>query len=243
MSVAAWTGVRDGGRGPARSGAVAGTAALAVVVALIAVWRWTPLAVYADAQELLALAASLRELPGATLIVIGVFVLAGLVAFPVTILTMVTVLTFGPMRGIACALAGAVTSAVIAYLLGAALGRDRVRRMAGERIDRISRRLGRRGVLTVVAVRVVPLAPFTIVNLAAGASHIGLRDFVIGTLLGMTPGLLVTSFFADRLHAALAQPGPGDVIGLVAALAVIAALGVVLLRWLGRSESPRGTTR
>jgi phospholipase D1/2 len=40
----------------------------------------------------------------------------------------------------------------------------------------------------IVAVRIVPVAPFAVINLFTGASHIRLRDYLIGTLLGMIPG-------------------------------------------------------
>ena len=237
MGAAGETRGRRCARGPSR-GLVLGVGAVAGVLALAACWRWTPLAAYASPDALLALAARVREVPGATLIVIGVFVVGGLVAFPVTVLTLVTVITFGPTVGVTCALIGALTSAVTAYALGAALGPERVRRIAGERIDRISRRLGRRGVLAVVAVRVVPLAPFTVVNMAAGASHIGLRDFVIGSTLGMLPGLLLTSLFADRVHAALEDPAHAHVLVPALALAAVAVTGFVLLRRLGDDTRP-----
>ena len=42
------------------------------------------------------------------------------------------------------------------------------------------------------AVRLVPVAPFTIVNLLAGAGHVRFRDFMIGTAVGMTPGIILT---------------------------------------------------
>ena len=40
----------------------------------------------------------------------------------------------------------------------------------------------------VITLRIVPVAPFTVVNLVAGASHISFRDFALGTLLGMLAG-------------------------------------------------------
>ena len=52
----------------------------------------------------------------------------------------------------------------------------------GPRLNRIRRGIVRRGVLAVAAVRLVPIAPFTVVNLVAGASRIPLLDFVLGTV-------------------------------------------------------------
>ena len=80
-----------------------------------------------------------------------------------------------------------MASALAAYGLGSLLGRQKLNRLAGSSLNRLSRRLARQGVLVVAMMRIVPVAPFTVVNLAAGASHIGLRDFLIGTVFGMTP--------------------------------------------------------
>ncbi|WP_049772921.1 VTT domain-containing protein [Nitrosococcus watsonii] len=55
--------------------------------------------------------------------------------------------------------------------------------------------------------RIVPLAPFTIINFVAGASHIKIRDYFIDSLLGMAPGIFVMVFFVEGLMAALYKPG------------------------------------
>jgi len=92
--------------------------------------------------------------------------------------------------------------------------------------------LARRGVLAITVLRMLPLAPFTIVNVVAGASHIGLRDFLLGTLLGMTPGILATVVFVDRIVEALRNPGTGTFASLAAVAGVLVALAVMLRRRL-----------
>jgi uncharacterized membrane protein YdjX (TVP38/TMEM64 family) len=92
----------------------------------------------------------------------------------------------------------------------------------------------------VLAVRMIPVAPFTVVNLVAGASHIHLRDFVLGTLLGMSPGILAVTLFADRIAAVLRDPSPATLALLAAATAAI-ALGAWKLRdWLIRKGHSSG---
>ena len=51
-----------------------------------------------------------------------------------------------------------------------------------------------------VALRALPVAPFTLVNLAAGAGAIRLSDFILGTLIGMAPGLELIAVLGDRLR-------------------------------------------
>jgi uncharacterized membrane protein YdjX (TVP38/TMEM64 family) len=60
-----------------------------------------------------------------------------------------------------------------------------------------ARRLARRGILTVIALRMIPVAPFTAIDLFAGASYIRFRDYLIGTLIGMLPGVGVMAVFAE----------------------------------------------
>ena len=128
---------------------------------------------------------------------------------------------------------GAVFGAVLGYALGRSLWRDAVRRMAGRRLNRLSERLARRGALSVAALRVVPVAPFTVVNLAAGASHIRFGDFLLGT----GPGTVALCLLADRAVAAVLDPGAVSAIALMLLAAVVVAGAVLLRRWLSGAVS------
>jgi uncharacterized membrane protein YdjX (TVP38/TMEM64 family) len=85
-----------------------------------------------------------------------------------------------------------------------------------------------------VAVRLLPVAPFTVVNMVAGASHIGARDFLLGTLLGMAPGTIAVGMFVDRIAAAVSEPGAATFAILAGVLAVVIAGALALRRWLRR---------
>jgi uncharacterized membrane protein YdjX (TVP38/TMEM64 family) len=52
----------------------------------------------------------------------------------------------------------------------------------------------------------MPIAPFTVVNLAAGASEIRTLDFLIGTALGLAPGLIVLSFLGGQVFRIISEP-------------------------------------
>jgi uncharacterized membrane protein YdjX (TVP38/TMEM64 family) len=103
-------------------------------------------------------------------------------------------------------------------------------------VNKISRHLARRGVLAVIAIRIIPVAPFSIVNLVAGASHIRFRDFLLGTVIGELPGLLGISIFVDQVIDAVRHPGFGSFALLVALIAAIVAGTIVLRRWLAERE-------
>jgi uncharacterized membrane protein YdjX (TVP38/TMEM64 family) len=109
--------------------------------------------------------------------------------------------------------------------------------IAGRRIGALSRRLRKRGLLAVLLVRLLPVAPYTIVNIVAGASRIRWRDFLLGTALGLLPGLVLTSAFVDRAIAAIISPSPPTIALLVLIVVAIVALTVALRRRLERPQA------
>jgi len=131
---------------------------------------------------------------------VGCILLASVAAVPLGAIIVVSALLFGPWLATAYILTGATLGGAISYAIGDYLGHRGLERFAGERINRVSRRLAERGVLSVVIIRLLPIAPFAIVNMIAGASHLRGRDFILGTLLGMLPGTLVISFLITRMH-------------------------------------------
>lgn len=189
--------------------------AAAFALAVIGAWLWTPLGRWLDPDALLRMLAPLTRSPWAPLAIGAIFVAGGLVLIPVTLLIVVTAATFGPLLGGVYAMGGALLSAAAGYGIGSALGRHRVRRLFGSRLNRVGSRLSRHGVAVVTAVRLLPLAPYSIVNLAAGAAQVGLRTFLIGTALGMLPGIAGASVFADQLVRTLRRPDPFNVVLLI----------------------------
>jgi phospholipase D1/2 len=143
---------------------------------------------------------------------------------PITIMIGATAIIFPAHLGVMVALAGCLLNSLVTYLIGAGIGRRTVRKLAGSRLNRLSRKLARQGILTVAVVRNIPVAPFAVVNMVAGASHIRLKDFLLGTALGMLPGIVAITVFADRVVAALKHPDWAN-IAVAAGIALVLALG------------------
>ena len=77
---------------------------------------------------------------------------------------------------------------------------------------------------------------FAAVNLAAGASHVRVRDLALGTALGMAPGVLVASVLADRLASVVVEPGWQGAGVLLGGIALVVLAG----RWAhGRIARPQ----
>jgi phospholipase D1/2 len=114
-----------GAPAPRRSGDWARISLAAVLVlALILSRQYTPLSALADPDVVRRALASLGSSPWMPLLVLGVYLLAGLLAFPVTLLIAATTAAFGPVLGFINAAVGAFASALLTYAIGAWLGRD-----------------------------------------------------------------------------------------------------------------------
>lgn len=200
-------------------------------------WQQTPLHRYLDLETALRFAEQLQEQPLAPLWVLLTYVIAGMAVVPVVLLIAVTAMVFGPWLGTLYAVGGSLLSAAAMYGIGMLLGQDTLQRFLKGRLRNLNRQLQQRGVLAVAVIRLMPVAPFTIVNLLAGAAHIRLQHFLLGTALGMLPGIVLTAVFIDRIEATLRTPSAGSLAWLGAAVAGIVALAVLVKRFLRGRKS------
>lgn len=198
-------------------------AGVGIVLALMLLWQVTPLAQYADPGVLAPQLDAIASKPWAPAALIAAFVLGGIVVFPVMVLIALTAITFGPFEGLAYASVGALASASVTYQIGRLGGRRWLAGLMGPRIERVRRRLARQGILSIMVLRMVPVAPFTLVNMLAGASEIRFRDYLLGTALGLAPGIVLMTALGDRLRRVWEDPSWQQA-GIL--------LGVALI-WLG----------
>jgi phospholipase D1/2 len=215
--------------------------AIAVAVAclgLLAMWRYTPLAAWLSPERVLAWGEYFSTHVWAPLAVMAAYTPASFTLFPRPLLTLCAVVAFGPWLGATYAMLGILLAAGTNYAAGRSLQRSTVRSIAGERLNRISQVLRRRGLLAMTMVRLVPIAPFAVVGMVAGAIRVRFAHFLGGTFLGMLPGAAVTVFFGDQLQSALRDPGQVNY-GLVALVVVGFVAGAFAVRrWLVKSHLP-----
>jgi len=204
---------------------------LLLVVGLALLAYGDLLGVREQVTRLFDLAERYRSSPLGAAIVLATFVLGSLVLVPITLLITATAASMGPLAGFLYALMGSVAAAGVTFLLGRALGRERVRRLAGRRVNAVMRRVAGHGVLAVALLRLVPLAPFSVVNVVAGVSEIRLRDFLAGSALGLLPGIALATLLGNQLGALIRRPDATSLAALVACVAVVAAASALLRRW------------
>lgn len=234
--------VHEEDRSPVRRRVAIWVTVLLAIAMMAAAWRWTPLSDYLHAHRLLLAIGTFSQLPAAPLLAIGGMIIAGLVMFPITLLIIMTVLAFGPLTGFTCAFTGALGCALAGYGVGTLLGLSRMHHITGSKLERISKRLTKHSLLAILLYRIVPIAPFTIINLVAGASHIRLRDFTTGTAIGIAPGIIATTLFTDRIRAMLEEPSWENGIMLVLVFGSIALAGYSLVTWLKHRASKQSVT-
>lgn len=116
--------------------------------------------------------------------------------FPVAGLLLASALVLGPVRGGLYAVAGGLAAAGAFYVIGRAMWGGVLRRLMGRYVDRVGYRLAGRGVLSIALVQLLSMAPFTVVNVLAGALRVAPARFLAGTLLGITPATIVVVLLA-----------------------------------------------
>jgi uncharacterized membrane protein YdjX (TVP38/TMEM64 family) len=223
--------------GTARRGGFAwGKAAAfaAVIAGLMLMWHYTPLAALVSADRVMAWAEDFASRPWAPFALMAAYTPASFVMFPRPLITLAAVVAFGPWLGAGYAMAGILVAAAANYGAGRGMSRTTVRRLAGERLNQVSEVLRRRGLVAMTAVRLVPIAPFPVVGLVAGAIRLRFRDFLLGTFFGMLPGAAATTVFGDQLESALRDPARINY-WVIAGVVLAFAVGIYFVRrWFKR---------
>ena len=107
--------------------------------------------------------------------------------------------------------------------------------MSGGQVEKLSLRLAKRGTVAVALLRLVPVAPFAVFNLVAGSSHLGARQFLLGTMFGLIPGLGAITLFSNSLWAALSTPSWMNVAVVIGLSVALIGIALLVKRWLRTS--------
>ncbi|MBU0656133.1 MAG: VTT domain-containing protein [Gammaproteobacteria bacterium] len=199
---------------------------------LAAAWRWTPLQQWITPERLSNLLAGIASPEARAAVAIGGITLASLLMVPLTLLAVVAGIVFSSWQAFCYMLVGALLSSVAGFGFGQMLGHSVVKRLDGSKISDLSKQVAKRGTVAIAILRLLPIAPFAIFNLMAGASHVRFRQFFLGSLLGLTPGLGAITLFSSNLWAAITNPSWINlaVVGVVGA--GLLAFGWTAERWL-----------
>ncbi|HEX7944379.1 MAG TPA: TVP38/TMEM64 family protein [Phenylobacterium sp.] len=171
-------------------------------------------------------------------VAVAAFAVLAFIGTPQIVLIAAAVVAFGPLTGAAYSWIGTMVSSMVGFYLGRAAGARVLERFSGGGVRRFMRLVGENGFLASLIVRLVPSAPFIVVNMAAGVTPMRVRDFLAGTGIGIVPKIALTAFAG----ASIVQLMKGEIgrhwVELAAVVALWLAIGWFARRWLAR----RGTT-
>ena len=233
---------REAGGAPRHERPAWGKLALiaAVIAALFAMWHFTPIADSVNGEAAMRWAKEVGAQWWVPLVLLFAYTPACFVMFPRPLITLSAVITLGPWKGCVLALTGITLAAVVTYVVGMRMRRDSVRRLAGPKLDRMIEVLKKHGLLALTLLRLVPLAPFAVEGIVAGAVRMKLWHLALGTLIGMLPGTLAATVFGNQIEAALSGTGPINWWLVAGVLALLGGGSWAVKRWFGRMERRMG---
>jgi phospholipase D1/2 len=208
------------------------------LAALAGAWHYTPLREYVTADRITAWARAARATPWAPWLLVLAYTPAAFVMFPRPLLTLIAIIAFGTWLGFAYATAGVLLAAMVTFYLGRLLHEERVRKIAGDQLDPVGKVMREHGIVSIFALNMVPVPPFVVQGIIAGAVRMKAWQFAIGNLLGMLPILAAWTVLGAQISAALEDFANVSWWMIGAVLAVLVAITFFTRRWFARQMAP-----
>jgi len=174
--------------------------------------------------------------PWALPVAVAAFALLAFVGVPQFVLIAAAVVACGAWAGFAYRWIGTLVSSLVGFYLGRLAGAKTLQSFQSESLDRFMDLVGRNGFLASLIVRLVPSAPFIVVNMAAGVTPMKVRDFVLGTAIGIVPKIVLTAFAGNSIVRAMRGEGAMHLAGLAGIVVLWLAIGWYARRWLKAKE-------
>lgn len=172
-----------------------------VVVGGLLVARYTPLGTYLSRDGIGRGIVALERSPMAPLVFMAVYTLATAIAIPGTVLTLAGGALFGVVWGSLFNWIAANLGANAAFGIARFLGRDAIEKVTGDRLSKLDRATEEHGFQGLLTLRLIPLVPFNALNFGSGLTAMSWKAYALATAIGILPGTVVYTFFADSLLA------------------------------------------
>jgi uncharacterized membrane protein YdjX (TVP38/TMEM64 family) len=187
----------------------------------------------AGVEKWLALAKGPWALP----VAVAAFAALAFLGAPQVVLIAAAAVVFGPWLGSLYSWIGTFVSALIGFELGRVFGGRLIRDLNSKGVDRFVALIGKNGFMASLIIRFVPLAPFIVINMAAGTARVSRRDFALGTAVGILPKILLTAFAGGTVTAAFKGGGLVQLGLLALAVAIWVGSAWLARRWLRAREA------
>jgi phospholipase D1/2 len=209
--------------------------AVLAIIALVLVWKITPLSEYASPEKIVPLLEKVKNTPWAFPAGMAAYVVGTLIFFPHMIMTATVVIVFPPAEAFLISMLGSLVSCVIGFFAGKQLGEDSLRAMTGRYAKKIAHYADKGGLIGLTLLRLVPIAPYTVVNLALGMMNVPFWRLMGATVLGMLPGTAVSVLLGQSALSFWKHPDAHNMMilggGLVAWILVIVLSHLAAKHW------------
>lgn len=160
-------------------------------------------------REMLARVQGLRVVDGIALLYVAAYSLVVMLCLPATVVTVLGGAIFGPWIGALLAWIGALVGTVVTHWLARSVARRPMTRLFGE--HRLLRHLREHDtVVALLRLRVIPVAPFGVLDYVAGIAGVSLRRLLLATALGMSLNVLAYAFVGHALFKGLLSESDGS---------------------------------
>ncbi|GGC53682.1 hypothetical protein GCM10011504_35040 [Siccirubricoccus deserti] len=176
----------------------------------------------------------------AVLAYVALYVVVVALSLPgAVVMTLAGGFLFGPWLGAAAAVAGATIGACVLFVAARYALADTLAARAGPLLGRVREGLAREGFWYLLSLRLIPVVPFWLVNLAPALAGMALPPFAAATFLGIIPGTAVFAGIGAGLGQVFDAGGRPDLSvifspGILLPLLGLAALSLLGIWWRGR---------
>lgn len=155
------------------------------------------------------------------LLILALALVHAVVFYPAEIVDAAAGFAYGFFPALALTMFGWLLSGLLCFAIGRSVARPLLDRWLGEaRFERTEAMIERGGIILLLAVRLIPILPFSLVSYAAGAAHVPTWRFIWTTAIGYLPITALAVYFGTQLEG-LHFTDPivlGSIAGLLALL-------------------------
>jgi uncharacterized membrane protein YdjX (TVP38/TMEM64 family) len=168
---------------------------------------------------------------GGLALLLALMLIHALIFYPSEIVTATAGYVYGFLPGLGFVMLGWLASGLLAFLLGRVLGRPLLRTVLGPRFTSLESAIHRGGIPLLLAGRLVPIIPFSILGYAAGAAQVRVWRFAWTTVVGFLPLTAAVAYLGSRAQTL----STSDPVVWIAAVLLVALLATSRLVTLARS--------
>lgn len=160
-----------------------------IVVGCLILWNFRDEIKNLDVDNLTRILEERREY-AAIIFIAGCFIKPFLIAFPSAVLSLVSGIIFGPIKGFLISMLGFLISGTIAFFISRKLGREFVEKILKGKLISLDKNMKTKGFKILFLLRLPPVLPYDPLSYACGLTNIKYTDFITASLLGVVPETL-----------------------------------------------------